>query len=111
MLRDFVEHGTADGEGKRRLCFDRDVETRIYNTLPHNLDRLLRRHPLQCPVGFVGGTDSAEMKQVGMRMTRKVVGNEHPQRIEMVEGSHLFPMERPLETAAAIERVLQSMRT
>ena len=111
VLRDFVEHGTADGDGKRLLCFDRDVETRIYNTLPHNLDRLLRRHPLQCPVGFVGGTDSAEMKQVGMRMTRKVVGNEHPQRFEMVEGSHLFPMERPLETAAAIERVLQSMRS
>ncbi|MEZ5702569.1 MAG: hypothetical protein R3E42_12500 [Burkholderiaceae bacterium] len=70
VLRDFIEHGTADGQGKRLLCFDRDVETRIYNTLPHNLDSLLRRHPLQCPVGFIGGTESLEMKQVGMRMTQ-----------------------------------------
>ena len=109
VLQDFIDHGTADVNGKRTLCFDRDVETRIYNTLPHNLDRLLRRHPLQCPVGFIGGTHSIEMKQVGMHMTKKVIGAGHPERIAMVEGSHLFPMERPLETAASIERVLQSM--
>ena len=41
------------------LSFDREVETAIYNTLPHNLDRLLRRHPLQCPVGFIGGRNKA----------------------------------------------------
>jgi hypothetical protein len=62
-------------QGTRRvLTFDRDVETAIYNTLPHNLDRLLRRHPLRCPVAFVGGTQSQEMKQVGMTMTHKLVG-------------------------------------
>lgn len=111
VLRDFIAHGTADVDGKRQLCFDRDIETRIYNTLPHNLDRLLRRHPLQCPVGFIGGTASQEMKQVGMQMTHKVVGSQHPERMAMLEGSHLFPMEKPTETAAAIERVLQSMQT
>ena len=102
VLRDFIEHGTVDTDGKRQLCFDRAIETLIYNTLPHNLDRLLRRHPLQCPVGFIGGTQSLEMKQVGMQMTHKVVGAEHPERLAMIEGSHLFPMEKPTETAAAI---------
>jgi pimeloyl-ACP methyl ester carboxylesterase len=111
VLRDFIEHGTTDVDGHRQLCFDRDVETRIYNTLPHNLDRLLRRHPLQCPVGFIGGTTSLEMKQVGMHMTRKVVGRQHPERLAMVEGSHLFPMENPSLTASMIERVLHSMQT
>ncbi|MFP5460003.1 MAG: alpha/beta fold hydrolase [Gammaproteobacteria bacterium] len=111
MLEDYIAHCTHDepqpGGGTRRvLDFDRDVETAIYNTLPHNLDRLLRRHPLQCAVGFIGGTRSVEMKQVGMTMTRKVVGRAHPERLRMVEGSHLFPMERPLETAAAIEEML-----
>ena len=76
---------------------------------PHNLDRLLRRHPLRCPVGFLGGSESLEMKQVGMTMTRKLVG-PHPGRIRMVEGSHLFPMERPHETAAAIDASLRSLR-
>ncbi|MEX1168296.1 MAG: alpha/beta hydrolase [Hydrogenophaga sp.] len=110
VLRDFIEHGTADVNGNRRLCFDREVETLIYNTLPHNLDRLLRRHPLQCPVAFIGGTHSLEMKRVGMQMTHKVIGPEHPERLAMIEGSHLFPMEKPFETAAAIDRALQSMQ-
>ena len=113
VLRDYIEHGTHDehtAQGQRRvLGFDRDVETAIYNTLPHNLDRLLRRHPLQCPVAFIGGTESAEMKQVGMAMTHKVVGREAPERLRMVEGSHLFPMEKPHETAVAIDASLKAL--
>ena len=74
------------------LSFDRAVETAIYNTLPHNLDRLLKRHPLKSPVAFIGGESSQEMKQVGMVMTKKVA----KQRIQILPGTHLFPMEHPL---------------
>jgi pimeloyl-ACP methyl ester carboxylesterase len=113
VLRDYIAHGTQDEttpQGTRRvLAFDREVETAIYNTLPHNLDRLLRRHPLPCPAAFIGGTDSMEMTQVGMSMTHKLVGKDHPERLRMVEGSHLFPMERPQETAAAIEAALKAL--
>jgi len=109
-LRDYVEHGTRDVETpqgpQRVLTFDRDVETAIYNTLPHNLDRLLRRHPLRCPVGFIGGTRSLEMQQVGMAMTRRVLGASGESHVRMIEGSHLFPMERPQETATAIDELL-----
>ena len=112
-LRDYVEHAMHDEDtpqGRQRvLDFSRDVETAIYNTLPHNLDRLLRRHPLQCPVGFLGGTRSLEMQQVGMSMTLRLVGRDHPERLRMVEGSHLFPMERPQETAAAIDALLREL--
>lgn len=114
VLRDYIHHGTRDeldahGKAHRVLAFDREVETAIYNTLPHNLDRLLRRHPLQCPVGFIGGTESQEMKQVGMSMTLRLVGKAHPERLRILEGSHLFPMERPLETAAAIDDMLGAL--
>ncbi len=113
VLRDYIDHGTRDADTpqgpQRVLDFERDVETAIYNTLPHNLDRLLRRHPLQCPVAFVGGTESLEMKQVGMAMTRRLVGPRHPERMIMVEGSHLFPMERPQQTAMAIEMALRHL--
>ena len=113
VLRDYVAHCTHDQptpQGVRRvLGFDRDIETAIYNTLPHQLDRLLRRHPLACPVAFIGGTRSQEMQQVGMTMTHKVVGRAHPQRLRMVEGSHLFPMEQPQETAALIDEVLAEL--
>ena len=113
VLRDYIAHATHDADtpqGPRRvLSFEREVETAIYNTLPHNLDRLLRRHPLPCPVGFLGGTESLEMQQVGMAMTRRLVGKTHPERLRLVPGSHLFPMERPQTTAAAIDAMLHAL--
>ena len=128
VLQDYIAHGTHDeNQGgrenevseetnlysssvvtkKRVLSFDRAVETAIYNTLPDNLDALLRRHPLKCPVAFIGGTHSVEMKQVGMAMTEKITKG----RIMMLDGSHLFPMEQPLATAAAIEAALLSLQS
>lgn len=111
VLRDYIAHGThdegQDDEKKRVLSFDRAIETAIYNTPPHNLDRLLYRHPLKCPVAYVGGTQSAEMKMIGMALTEKVTQG----RIMMVDGSHLFPMERPLVTAAAIEAALLNLQS
>ncbi len=114
VLRDYAEHGTQEHVGaqdrpQRVLAFDRAVETAIYNTLPHNLDRLLRRHPLGCPVGFIGGTHSQEMRQVGMAMTHRLVGRGHPERLLMIEGGHLFPMEKPHDTAAAIDTLLHAL--
>jgi pimeloyl-ACP methyl ester carboxylesterase len=105
VLADYVNLTMHELDGEWALGFDRDVETAIYNTLPDNLDRLVRRHPLQCPVAFIGGTQSAEMKQVSMGMTEKLVQG----RIMMLEGSHLFPMEKPLATAAAIEASLRGL--
>ena len=116
VLADYIALGTedvamADGSVHRALRFDREVETAIYNTLPHNLDRMLRQHPLQCPVAFVGGTESAEMKQVGMAMTRKVVRPDlYPERLRMVPGTHLFPMEYPTDTAQVVADILRGFR-
>ena len=111
VLRDYVDHGTHEAsdanEAKRHLSFDRDVETAIYNTLPHNLEQVLKQHPLQCPVAFIGGLQSIEMKQVGMALTKKVTQG----RTTMLDGSHLFPMEKPQATAAAIEAALLNMAT
>lgn len=116
VLADYIAHGTRDevheGQMRRVLDFDRDVETAIYNTLPDNLERLLRRHPLKCPVAFLGGRESVEMRQVGMAMTARIVGADgkgDPGRVMLLDGSHLFPMERPLATAAAIEASLVNM--
>ena len=108
VLRDYIEHGTHEGvgQGQRLLSFDRDVETAIYNTLPDNLEQLLRANPLKCPAAYIGGRQSVEMKQVGMALTEKVTQG----RVMMLDGSHLFPMEKPLATAAAIEAALLNFR-
>ena len=111
MLQDYIAHGTHDEgtglEKKRVLSFDRDIETAIYNTLPNNLDSLLKRHPLKCPVAFIGGRHSVEMKQVGMAMTEKITRG----RLTILDGSHLFPMEKPLVTAAAMEAALLNLQS
>ena len=105
VLWDYVNHGMHDIDGKRVLAFDRDIETQLYNTVPDNMERLMERHPPKCPVAFLGGLHSAELRQVGMGLTDKVCKG----RTMMLDGSHLFPMEKPLATAAAIEAALRNM--
>ena len=105
VLADYVDCGTHDHQGLRWLSFDRDVETAIYNTLPDHLGSLLRRHPLKCPAAFIGGTHSVEMRTVGMDLTRQLTKG----RVMMLDGSHLFPMEKPQATAAAIEAALRNL--
>lgn len=105
VLLDYVTHGTHDDDGDRVLRFEREIETAIYNTLPDHLPRLLRQHPLQCPAAFIGGLQSAQLRQAGLAMTQKVTHG----RMTMLDGGHLFPMEKPLATAAAIEASLLAL--
>lgn len=105
VLRDYMDHGLEEQEGQWALRFDREIETAIYNTLPHNLVSLLTKHRLQCPAAFIGGLSSVEMQQVGTALTHRVVRG----RVTMLDGSHLFPMERPGVTAAAIEAALLNL--
>ncbi len=57
--------------------------TAIHDALPHNLSALLRRHPLKCPVAFISGRHSREMKQVGMTMTKQMTRG----RISKLDGT------------------------
>lgn len=103
VLRDYIASGTepdpdAPAPGGVRLAFWRDVETHIYNTLPHHLGALLHKHPPQCRVSYLAGTRSVEGRQVGLAATRALVHD----RLQWVEGTHLFPMERPEESAQAV---------
>ena len=107
VLRDYIACGTEpdpQGEGPQavRLSFRREIETCLYITLPHHIGPLLRRHSPRCPVSFVAGTRSSEIQRAGLAATRALVG----ERLSWVEGSHLFPMERPAEAAAQVLRWL-----
>ncbi len=107
VLADYLACGLeADAEGVH-LSFQRDVETRIYNTLPHHVPRLLRTHPPRCPIAFIGARDSHELRRVGLSVTRRLVHS----RFTMLDGTHLFPMEAPQATAAAVEHWLSSFES
>jgi hypothetical protein len=98
-----VREGEAgQGRGGVMLAFTRENETRIYNTLPHDVPAVLLRHPLRCLVSYVAGKRSAENRQLGLDYVRRLAGP----RWRWMEGSHLFPMERPEETAAVVLELL-----
>ncbi len=106
VLSDYIDFGIpqSSADGSRELAFDRRTEYLIYRTLPHTLGaRLARGTPV--PVSFIAGTQSREVRQVGLAATQRVTG----ERLEWIEGSHLYPMERPLETARAVQRMLYAM--
>jgi pimeloyl-ACP methyl ester carboxylesterase len=107
ILGDYLHDGTQDhadgGARSRRLSFSREVETAIYNTMPHALLQRFRRHPHQCPVSFIGGTRSSELRKVGLSGIKQVVG----ERLSWIEGTHLYPFEQPQATVAEVLRWLQ----
>ena len=109
VLHDYVNHGTLEEvtpQGSRRvLSFDRDIESAIYNALPDHLERYFKRHPRQCKAALIGGLQSRELKQAGVDFTRRITKG----RVSMVDGTHLFPMEHPLITAAAVEAALLNL--
>jgi pimeloyl-ACP methyl ester carboxylesterase len=94
VLSDYLATGLAPHPDGVQLRFSRDVETTIYNSLPHHMGVLLRE-PFPVPIGLVAGTDSAELRQAGMGATRRLVG----ENLVTIEGTHLFPMEKPELTA------------
>ncbi len=105
VLSDYATTATVgDGQG-RRLLFDREVEHRIYATLPtRSVHRAAQR--VTAPMGFIAGRRSREVAQIGLRATRARVGA----RLAWIDGSHLYPMERPDETARSVLAMLDGMR-
>ena len=106
MLADYITFGTSPtGFGAQRvLAFEREIEYRIYRTLPRRLGARAQRG-VPVPVGFLAGTDSRELRQVGLAATRQLVG----ERLRYVPGTHLFPMEQPAQTAERLREVLQAL--
>lgn len=104
VLNDYVETGTEPTSPGRSLAFDRDVETRIYDTMPAGLAERLRASPLTNPIAFIGGRQSNEVRMVGIASTRRLVGG----RVSWIKGTHLYPFEHPEETAQEVLRWIEA---
>ena len=67
---------------------------------------MLQHHPLQSPVAFIAGTRSAEIRQGGLETARRLAG----ERLGWLEGTPLYPTEKPVATAEKVLTLLASMR-
>ena len=97
-----MRHGLVKSGNHFRLKIDPAIESQIYRTIPHDMNRQLRH--LQVPAGFIGGTGSDVIARVGMGLMR---GGKFLKR--RVPGGHLFPFEHPKEAARAVDELLQEL--
>lgn len=102
-LRDYVEHGTVENQAGANLFFKPSVEAKIYQTLPDYLPKL--RGKLKVPAAYIGGNQSREAKLARLGFMRK----NFPVEFRFVDGSHLFPFEKPRETAEIIKQSIRSI--
>lgn len=99
-LEAYLEHGLQTGEEGLRLRFDPATEISIYRSVPHVAPIPARL--LQVPVAVIGGRQS------------RVVGRQHALAVRAlprgeyhsVPGGHMFPLERPVDTASLLKGLL-----
>jgi pimeloyl-ACP methyl ester carboxylesterase len=95
-LNDYIEAGThLLDDGSAELTFDPRIEVEIFRHLPDHLTRLPLR--LGVPLELVAGKESHLLTPSRIqRLKRKGL------TVNEVPGTHMFPMEHPDETRAAI---------
>jgi pimeloyl-ACP methyl ester carboxylesterase len=103
VLRDYIEFGTTETEKGFELFFKPSVEAKIYRTIPHNLPHFRGR--LKVPTAYIGGTNSREARLARLSFMRK----HFPIDFQFVEGSHLFPLEKPQQTANVIMQLCKKL--
>jgi len=99
VLRDYVEFGTVESDNGFGLFFSPGIEAKIYRTIPHHLPSL--RGKLAVPTAYVGGTRSREGELARLSFMKK----HFPIDFHQIDGSHLFPFEKPLQTAEMLKKI------
>lgn len=98
----YLQHGIEAYEDGWRLRFRPDKEVAIFRETPANLHRVAR---LSVPAALITGADSPGVFHAAHR--------RHVRRHRMLwcqaEGGHMYPLERPEETAALLLSVLASL--
>lgn len=102
VLLDYIEYGTIQTEKGIELFFSPKVEAKIYRTIPHDLPKF--RGKLKIPTVYIGGNRSREGELAQLSFMKK----HFPIEFLTIEGSHLFPFEKPEATAEIIKKVIKS---
>jgi len=103
-LSDYALHGTVEKDGGGRcLKFRPEIEHRIYCGLPHDFPRYRGR--LKVPAALIAGSQSDVLHPADLVFMQR----HFAMQIHHQAGSHLYPLEQPLATAATIRRVIAGL--
>jgi len=103
-LLDYIDSALEENDqGSLDLAYKLDVEMAVYRTIPHTL--VLNRSMLRVPMGVLVGkqTDTVRKNQY-LRMKNKLGFSG-----KRITGTHMFPLEYPVETATNIRELLHRM--
>lgn len=103
VLHDYIEHGTGETGDKVKLLFNPQIEAEIYRTIPDDFAKFRGR--LMVPTIYIGGTHSLEGRLAQLRFMRK----HFPINFYSIEGTHLFPFEKPEEAAKLVKTALSNL--
>jgi pimeloyl-ACP methyl ester carboxylesterase len=103
VLRDYSNHGTVPHENGFKLLFEPKIEAKIYRTIPDSFTKF--RGKLKIPAFYIGGTHSREARLARLGFMQK----NFPFEFNFIEGSHLFPFEKPFETAKTLKKIILNL--
>lgn len=104
VLRDYINAGLKPHPDGVQLRFTREIETAVYRSLPDHIGSMVAGG-LQVPAGFIGGSESVENRQAGLKATRQLVGKH----MHILPGGHLFPMESQELTAQTVHSLIEDL--
>lgn len=96
-LEAYLEHGLRTADDGLRLRFDAAIEIGIYRSIPHQSPAPARQ--LQLPLAMVRGQSSRVVRRHHALAVRRMPQGEY----HSVPGGHMFPLERPVDTASLIK--------
>ena len=102
-LRDYVTYGMQKTDKGIELAFARGIEYQIYLTIPHYLPRY--SHQLKVPASLISG----QYSRVCSKADKAYMKKKFNMHIHSMAAGHLFPFEKPKQTAELIKSVWQSM--
>jgi len=105
VLDAFVEYGSEEHGGERRLCCDPRWEGAIFGSYPRGLWHAVRK--VSVPVDILVAENSYGFIEKSARRAARI--NPHI-RWQRFGKTHCFPMEQPLETADKLQQLLSQSR-
>jgi len=102
-FKDYLRYGLSDGDGVVQLTVPVTTEVEIFRKTPTNSWSFRRQ--LAMPAAVIGG-ETSEINASGL--LDKLARKHHMLRLQ-VPGGHMFPLERPIETAAFVKDTIEKL--